>query len=118
MPAVRDRVAGIWDHVRLRSTGAAVLGDARVDTVLPKLPDLAAAEVTITVPVRNASSASQQITVAASFDNDQARQTVSVAGGQQVDVKFDPTAYPQLKLANPKLWCPTATATPPCARCR
>ncbi|MGH9060899.1 MAG: glycosyl hydrolase 2 galactose-binding domain-containing protein, partial [Acidimicrobiales bacterium] len=26
MPAVRDRVSGIWNHVRLRSTGAAVLG--------------------------------------------------------------------------------------------
>ena len=27
MPAVRDRVSGIWDHVWLRSTGPAVLGD-------------------------------------------------------------------------------------------
>ena len=112
MPAVRDRVAGIWDHVRLRSTGAAVLGDARIDTVLPKLPDLSAAELTITVPVRNASSSSQQITVAASFDTVKLSRTVTVAGGQQVDVTFDPTAYPQLKLTNPKLWWPNGYGDP------
>ena len=49
----RDRGAGIWNHVRLRSTGAAVLGDPRMDTRLPDLPDTSTAELTIVVPVRN-----------------------------------------------------------------
>jgi hypothetical protein len=112
MPAVRDRVSGIWDHVRLRSTGAAVLGDARIDTVLPKLPDLGSAELTITVPVRNASGSSQQVTVTAAFDNVKVSSTVTVAAGQSTDVKFDPTAYPQLKLTNPKLWWPNGYGDP------
>ncbi|HEY3608070.1 MAG TPA: discoidin domain-containing protein, partial [Pseudonocardiaceae bacterium] len=112
MPAVRDRVSGIWNHVRLRSTGAAVLGDARIDTVLPKLPDLSAAELTITVPVGNASSVSQQITVTAAFDTVRLSTTVTVAAGQQADVKFDPTAYPQLQLTNPKLWWPNGYGDP------
>ena len=43
MPAVRDRVSGIWNHVRLRSTGDVVIGDPRVDTVLPDLPDTTSA---------------------------------------------------------------------------
>ncbi|MFB7598520.1 hypothetical protein [Streptomyces sp. NPDC056160] len=30
MPAVRDRGAGLWNHVRLRSTGHVVIGDPRV----------------------------------------------------------------------------------------
>ena len=63
MPAVRDRAAGIWNHVRLRSTGAVVLGDARVDTALPDLPATTAADVTITVPVRNATRTAQRVTV-------------------------------------------------------
>ncbi|SIQ39546.1 Glycosyl hydrolases family 2, sugar binding domain [Micromonospora avicenniae] len=50
MPAVRDRVTGIWNHVRLRSTGAAVLGDPYVKTTLPDLPGTGTAEVTIAVP--------------------------------------------------------------------
>ncbi|GAA3437530.1 discoidin domain-containing protein [Kutzneria kofuensis] len=112
MPAVRDRVSGIWNHVRLRSTGAAVLGDARIDTALPKLPDLSVAEVTITVPVRNASSTSQQVTVTAAFDTVKVSSTVTVAAGQQTDVKFDPAAFPQLKLADPKLWWPNGYGDP------
>jgi glycosyl hydrolase family 2/Ig-like domain-containing protein/F5/8 type C domain-containing protein len=106
MPAVRDRASGIWNHVRLRSTGAAVLGDARVDTVLPNLPDTGIAEVTLTVPVRNAASTAQQVTVTAAFDDVRVRSTVMVPAGQRTDVVFTPSAYPQLRLANPKLWWP------------
>ena len=74
-PAVRDRAAGIWDHVRLRSTGPALLGDPRVDTSLPRLPDTSLAEVTVVVPVRNASAATQAVTVSAAFGDVQVSTT-------------------------------------------
>jgi hypothetical protein len=112
MPAVRDRVCGIWNHVRLRSTGHAVIGDPRVDTKLPHLPDTGSAELTIVVPVRNADSSSRQVTVSASFDDVRVSQSVTVAAGETVDVTFAPAAFGQLRLRNPKLWWPNGYGNP------
>lgn len=112
MPAVRDRVAGIWNHVRLRSTGPAVLGDPRVDTSLPKRPDTSLAEVTVVVPVRNASTATQAITVSAAFGGIQVARTVSVPGGGQTEVTFSPAAFPALRVSHPRLWWPNGYGDP------
>jgi hypothetical protein len=112
MPAVRDRVAGIWDHVRLRATGPAVLGDPRVDTVLPRLPDTSLAEVTIVVPVRNASAAAQAVTVSAAFGDVHVSTTVSVPGGGHAEVTFSPKDFPALRVSNPRLWWPNGYGEP------
>ncbi|MCA1221517.1 discoidin domain-containing protein [Streptomyces sp. 8L] len=112
MPAVRDRVAGIWNHVRLRSTGHAVIGDPRVDTALPDLPDTGTAEVTVVVPVRNADSADHPVTVTASFDRVRVSRTVTVPAGASVDVAFAPDTYRQLVLINPELWWPNGYGEP------
>jgi hypothetical protein len=112
MPAVRDRAAGIWNHVRLRSTGHAVIGDLRVDTRLPGLPDTSAAELTIVVPVRNADTADHQVTVTAAFDSVKVTRTVTVPAGQGVDVTFTADAYPALKLHDPRLWWPNGYGDP------
>ncbi|PTM96938.1 discoidin domain-containing protein [Streptomyces sp. VMFN-G11Ma] len=112
MPAVRDRAAGIWNHVRLRSTGAAVLGDPRVDTRLPDLPDTGTAELTILVPVRNADPDDRRVTVSASFDGIRLSQTVTIPGGKTADVTFTPADHSQLRLKNPKLWWPNGYGDP------
>ena len=112
MPAVRDRAAGIWNHVRLRSTGAAVLGDPRVDTRLPDLPDTGTAELTITVPVRNADADSKSVTVSASFEGVHLTRTVTISGGETADVAFSPADHPQLRLRDPALWWPNGYGEP------
>ena len=112
MPAVRDRGAGLWNHVRLRSTGDAVIGDPRVETTLPNLPSTNAAEVTITVPVQNAGTASVTVTVTASFDNVRLTGTATVAAGQQADVVFAPSTYSALQISDPKLWWPNGYGDP------
>ena len=112
MPAVRDRVAGIWNHVRLRSTGPAVLGDPRVDTSLPRLPDTSLAEVTIVVPVSNASATTQAVTVAAAFDDVRVSTTVSVPAGGQAAATFSPADFPALRVSNPRLWWPNGYGQP------
>jgi hypothetical protein len=112
MPAVRDRAAGIWNHVRLRSTGAAVLGDPRVVSVLPKLPDTGTAEVTITVPVRNVDTVDRSILVRAAFDTVSVSASITVKAGQTGEVKFAPAQYSQLRLTNPKLWWPNGYGAP------
>lgn len=106
MPAVRDRAAGIWNHVRLRSTGAAVIGDPRVESRLPDLPDTRTAELTVTVPVRNADADSRRITVSAAFGDVRVTRTVTVPGGQSADVVLSPADHPRLRLRNPRLWWP------------
>ncbi|MEV8394771.1 MULTISPECIES: discoidin domain-containing protein [unclassified Streptomyces] len=112
MPAVRDRVSGIWNHVRLRSTGHAVIGDPRVDTTLPGLPDTGTAEVTIVVPVRNADSAERRMTVTASFDDVRVSRTVTVPGGASTDVIFTPAEHAPLRVRDPKLWWPNGYGEP------
>ncbi|WP_432043306.1 discoidin domain-containing protein [Streptomyces cadmiisoli] len=112
MPAVRDRVAGIWNHVRLRSTGDVVIGDARVDTLLPGLPDTSVAELTVVVPVRNASDSDREVTVSAAFDRVRVARTVTVKAGQSADVTFAPDAFAGLRLKNPKLWWPNGLGEP------
>ncbi|MEU2424129.1 discoidin domain-containing protein [Streptomyces sp. NPDC007851] len=112
MPAVRDRAAGIWNHVRLRSTGHIVIGDPRVDTVLPKLPDLSVAELTVTVPVRNADSADHEATVTAAFGEVRVSRTVTVAAGADVDVVFSPDAFGALRVPGPELWWPNGLGEP------
>ncbi|GAA4569044.1 glycosyl hydrolase 2 galactose-binding domain-containing protein [Planotetraspora kaengkrachanensis] len=112
MPAVRDRAAGIWNHVRLRSTGDAVIGDPRVDTTLPDLPDTRTAEVTIVVPVRNAGTSDRRMTVSAAFGDVQLSQTVALPAGATADVAFTPAAYGRLRLRDPELWWPNGYGEP------
>jgi hypothetical protein len=112
MPAVRDRVSGIWNHVRLRSTGDAVIGDPRIDTVLPNLPDTSVAEVTITVPVRNAGSASLLVTMTAAFDDVRVSATVTVPAKGSTDVVLTPESHPALRITSPELWWPNGYGDP------
>jgi hypothetical protein len=104
MPAVRDRVAGIWEHVRLRSTGPVVVGDPRVVTTVPSSTT---AGVHITVPVRNTSDPSQTVTVTAAFDDVTPRATVSVPAGQTVDVDLG-----TVTVRDPELWWPNGYGDP------
>ncbi|XUL85779.1 discoidin domain-containing protein [Streptomyces galilaeus] len=112
MPAVRDRAAGIWNHVRLRSTGHVVIGDPRVDTLLPDLPALSVAELTVVVPVRNADTAAHRTTVSASFGDVRVSKAVTVPAGESVDVVFTPDTFPQLRLREPELWWPNGLGDP------
>jgi hypothetical protein len=112
IPAIRDRVSGIWNHVRLRSTGDAVIGDARVVSKLPDSPDVSRAEVTITVPVRNAGSVTRSVTVDAAFGKVKVSRKVSVGAGESTEVTFAPADFPQLELRDPELWWPNGYGEP------
>ena len=104
MPAVRDRVTGIWNHVRLRSTGAAVLGDPHVVT---KVPSARSATVAISVPVRNAATTAITVTVRAAFETTKLSRTVTVPAGQTVTATFD-----TVTVRNPRLWWPNGYGDP------
>ena len=109
MPAVRDRASGIWNHVRLRSTGAVVIGDPRIDTALP---DSSTAEVTFTVPVRNVESSAHNVAVTAAFDGVKVSKSVTVPANAEAAVVFAPAEFSQLRIRNPKLWWPNGYGDP------
>ena len=104
MPAVRDRVTGIWDHVRLRSTGVAVVGDPHIATTVASTKS---ATVTVSVPIKNVARAATTVTVRAGFDGVKLAKTVSVAAGATTTVTFDPVL-----VRNPKLWWPNGYGDP------
>ncbi|GII55114.1 hypothetical protein Pth03_35030 [Planotetraspora thailandica] len=112
MPAVRDRVTGIWNHVRLRSTGVAVIGDPHVTTKLPGLPDTGTAEITIAVPLRNVAGTATAVTVRARFGEVDVQTKVTVPAGETTTVTFTPDRFPALRLRNPELWWPNGYGDP------
>jgi hypothetical protein len=112
MPAVRDRATGIWNHVRLRSTGDVVIGDPHVSTKLPGLPDTTTADVTIAIPVRNAGNVSHSVTVRAAFDDVSLSTTITIPAGQSATAAFSPEVFNQLHLHDPKLWWPNGYGDP------
>jgi hypothetical protein len=112
MPAVRDRAAGIWNHVRLRSTGDAVIGDPHVTTTLPNLPDTSVAQITIAVPVSNVGTAARTITVTAAFDGVSVSGSANVPAGQAATISLTPADHPQLTVRQPRLWWPNGYGEP------
>lgn len=104
MPAVRDRAAGIWNHVRLRGTGDVVIGDAHVTS---KVLDRRNADVTVAVPVRNVATSATTVTVRAAFDGFRMEKTVTVPAGAGTTVTFIP-----VRVRNPKLWWPNGYGEP------
>ncbi|HET6737872.1 MAG TPA: discoidin domain-containing protein [Kribbella sp.] len=104
MPAVRDRAAGIWNHVRLRYTGDAVVGDPRIVT---EVPSRDRATVAITIPVRNAAAVARTVTVQATFPGHTARKTVTIQPNATTNVPFD-----TVTIDNPQLWWPNGYGAP------
>jgi hypothetical protein len=104
MPAVRDRVSGIWNHVRLRSTGPVLIGDPGVRTTLP---DPGYASVTVTVPVANPSTVDHPVTLRATLAGQQLSRTVTVRAGATADVVFA-----DVRVNQPRLWWPNGYGDP------
>jgi hypothetical protein len=110
IPSIRDRNSGIWQDVVLAVSGEVRLGDPRVVTHLP-LPSTASAEVTIDVPLTNASSAPIATTVRAEFEGVTVEKTVQAAPGDSI-VTLAPAEFPQLHLNQPRLWWPNGYGSP------
>jgi hypothetical protein len=104
IPSVRDRNTGLWQDVVLEASGDARLGDPQVVTTLAK-PDNSLAEIEIIAPVENLSERPVRATVTAAFDGVSVSKTVAVPPGTSV-VRLTPDEFPQLAIANPRLWWP------------
>ena len=110
IPAERDRDSGLWQDVRLVSSGSVSVGDAQVVTTLP-LPDITQADVAITVPLKNAGDRPARGRLTAGFEGVEASKEVTVAPGEQ-QVTLKPAEFAQLHLMHPRLWWPNGYGKP------
>jgi hypothetical protein len=109
IPAERDRDSGLWQDVRLVPSGQVKVGDPQVATTLPRLQtgqsDTSQADVSITVPLKNASQESVRGKLTASFEGVAILREITVTPGEQ-SVSLKRGDFPQLHLAHPRLWWP------------
>jgi hypothetical protein len=115
IPAERDRDSGLWQDVRLVPSGQVKVKDPHVVTTLPLLQngqtDTSQADVSITVPLKNASGEAKKGRLTASFEGVEITKEISVAPGEQ-NVELKPAEFPQLHLIHPRLWWPNGYGKP------
>ncbi len=116
IPAIRDRDTGIWQPVVLTASGGVKIGDPQVVTKLP-LPDTSHADVMITVPLENSTSAPVHGVLKAAFEladvavNDpkrtqtQVSKEITLSPGKS-EIKLTPAEFAQLTVQHPHLWWP------------
>jgi len=103
-PLAPDHGMGIWHDVWLTRTGGVMVRDPQVVSDLP-LPATDHADLTVTATVHNAGDAPLDADVAGTIGSIAFSRTVALAPGESKLVTFDPSAYPQLHLSHPPVWC-------------
>jgi hypothetical protein len=106
IPTIRDRNTGIWQAVRLTSSGSVVLQNPYVTTRLP-LPRTDTADVTVQVALSNATDHAQSgILTGQAEAGIRFKRTVALAPHEVRLLTFTPTNAASLHLRHPKLWWP------------
>jgi hypothetical protein len=111
IPTIRGRDTGIWKDVYLTSSGPVTIENPFVSTTLP-LPDTSRADVSVEVTLRNHEAKPVAGIVRGRFGDAAFEMPVKLDALAEKTVKFDPTAYPALRLKNPKLWWPAGYGEP------
>jgi exo-1,4-beta-D-glucosaminidase len=110
-PGPPDRDMGLFGDVSVVTSGPVAV---RYPLVLSRLqlPDTSRADLTIVTRLTNATDQPQIGTLAGEIENISVSQKVELKPGESRDVFFDSTAYPQLRLQNPRLWWPAQMGQP------
>jgi len=109
-PTPPDKDMGIWKEVFLTSSGDVAVRNPFVASKLDA--EYKAAELTISVEVRNVSNERVKGVLRAELDGTELKQPVELAGGESKIVKFTPEKFAKLKLRHPRLWWPYQMGTP------
>lgn len=105
LPMVRGRDVGIWNQVRLESSGDVTLIDPWVTSAMP-LPDTSRADLTVRAELLNHSTEPQSGKLLGAIGNVTFEYPVELKPGQTTNVVLDKTSCPALSIANPRLWWP------------
>jgi hypothetical protein len=112
IPTVRDRCTGLWQDVVLHPTGPVALGDSKVVTALPKLPDLSVAEVTVQAELRNLTAQPQETILRGAIAGATFEIPVTLQPQETKTITANPKQFPQLAIKQPKLWWPNGYGEP------
>ncbi len=107
-PQPPDKSMGIWRPVSLHATGPVALRWPQVSTKL-NLPAADAAQLTVTAELLNASPQPVSGVLKGKIESLDFSQEVRLAPRETRVVAFTPGAFPQLRVAQPKLWWPVYT---------
>jgi exo-1,4-beta-D-glucosaminidase len=104
-PMPPDKEMGLWRDVHITATGPVAL---RYPAVLTKLnlPSTEQAQLTVRVELKNGSAQAVEGSLKGKIENIEFSQPVRLGPGQMQVVRFRPESFPQLRLANPRLWWP------------
>ena len=109
-PTPADKDMGIWKEVTLTTNGPVAIRNPFVKSKLDS--EFKKAELGISAELRNDSGKPAKGVLSAEVDGKQIKQDVELAAGETKVVRFTADNFPQLKLAQPKLWWPFTVGTP------
>ncbi len=104
-PLPPDRNMGIFREVKLRRSGAVSLEEVFVQSTV-NLKTLKEASLLITADLVNHGSAAISGTVRGEIGDLHFQLPYQLAAGETKPLRFDPAAFPVLKIPNPRLWWP------------
>jgi exo-1,4-beta-D-glucosaminidase len=104
-PTTPDRGMGIWYDVAVHATGDVAIENPHVVTKL-NLPSTDQAKLSISAELRNAEAKKITGILKGSVENITFSQEVTLEPGETKMVSFLPETFPQLVVANPRLWWP------------
>ncbi|MFI1328715.1 glycosyl hydrolase 2 galactose-binding domain-containing protein [Streptomyces sp. NPDC020845] len=107
-----DENMGLVRDVLVRRGGPVALRGAHVTTELA-VPSLSSAELTVKAEARNDSGAPVTATVSGTVGSVSFSQSVALAAHEKKTVTFTPSAYPQLRLDQPRVWWPAGMGGQP-----
>ena len=103
-PTPPDKNMGFWKEIFLSSSGDVSLRNGFVSAKLDN--EYRNAALTVGADLRNASDHSVSGVLRAEIEGREVRQNVTLNGRETKTVSFSPEQYPQLQLANARLWWP------------
>src|SRR5882672_9029143 len=109
-PTPADKDMGIWKEVTLTAGGPVAIRHPFVKSKLDS--SYKSAELALSAELRNDSGKVAKGVLLAEVDGKQLKQNVELAAGETKTIRFTAEDYPQLKLAQPKLWWPHTIGTP------
>lgn len=111
IPTIRGRNIGIWNDVRLTTTGKVTVSDPLIETVLP-LPDTTSAKLTAEVIVKNHDLAPVKGILEGKLGEIVFSRFVELNAGEEKVVEFSADEFEQLNIKNPRLWWPKGYGEP------
>ncbi len=112
LPIVRGRNIGIWNDVRLETSGDVTIVDPWVTPEIP-LPDISRADLIVRTELCNHSTQPQSGKLVGTIGNVTFEQPVSLDPGETRDVTLDKSNCPALTFPNPRLWWPNGYGAQP-----